>query len=102
MVAKIITMESKHKPRAGDIIIAPVYSQDMNLWYCLITNTRGDVIRQKIFGETDQTALSNAKLLLAANDLLEAGLKIKSEIDTDGLLQGSYDNLLVAIKDATE
>lgn len=44
----------------------------------------------------------DAKLIAAAPDLLEAALRIKEEIDTEGLLQGSYEKLLEAIKKATE
>lgn len=45
---------------------------------------------------------ANAKLIAAAPDLLAAALKIKSEIDTEGLLQDSYDELLQAIEKATK
>jgi len=45
---------------------------------------------------------ANAKLIAAAPDLLEAALQIKNEIDTDGLLQGSYEKLLEAIDKATK
>lgn len=43
---------------------------------------------------------ANGKLIAAAPDLLEAALKIKSEIDTEGLLQSSYEDLLKAINKA--
>lgn len=43
---------------------------------------------------------ADAKILLAAPDLLAAALQIKNEIDTDGLLQGSYEKLLAAIEKA--
>jgi len=45
---------------------------------------------------------ANAKLIAAAPDLLEVALQIKNEIDTEGLLQGSYDKLLKAIDKATK
>lgn len=51
---------------------------------------------------TTEEADANAKLIAAAPDLLIAALKIKEEIDTEGLLQGSWEQMLVAIKKATE
>lgn len=45
---------------------------------------------------------TDAKLILAAPDLLAAALQIKNEIDTEGLLQGSYEKLLAAIEKATK
>lgn len=45
---------------------------------------------------------ANAKLIAAAPDLLAAALQIKNEIDTEGLLQNSYEKLLAAVEKATK
>lgn len=73
--------------------IKPVASR--GFWYCGSKDRESDIV---LYYDNKK----HAKLIAAAPDLLAAALQIKNEIDTDGLLQGSYEKLLEAIEKATK
>lgn len=64
--------------------------------------TSGVAISHIHYIGSEEETKANAKLITAAPDLLEAALQIKNEIETEGLLQNSYDKLLAAIDKATK
>jgi len=53
-------------------------------------------------GITDQDAEKVAKKMAAADDLLEACVKLVSEADTEGLTEDTLNKIEAAIKKATE
>ncbi len=90
-------METKHTPGEWKVIPYNGYQKCIGTdKYTICHTTIALEDKDKVQAE------ANAKLIAAAPDLLAAALQIKNEIDTEGLLQGSYEKLLEAIEKATK
>lgn len=77
------------------------YNGWVNAWFCIVEDENSRVL-QKIYGSTKLEAEANAKLFLAARDLLEACKAVMNSPRTESLKFDVLNKLYESIKKATE